>query len=118
MNMSPAASPLARSHHAMAYDSGSDRVILFGGYSSCCGGIALGDTWAYDFNANTWTDMTPAVAPTSRESSAMAYDSQSDRVILFGGCGGHNPTGASGLAAGAGTEKNTMVGATGRRGHR
>jgi len=90
--VSPKSSPLARSLHVMAYDSESDRVILFGGYSSCCLGITLGDTWAYDFNTNTWTAMNPAVAPGPRESSAMAYDSRSDRVILFGGYGGSNET--------------------------
>src|SRR6266571_5385007 len=91
-DMSAAIAPPARYGHAIAYDSESDRVILFGGYSSCCGGITLGDTWAYDFNTDTWTAMNPAVAPGPRESSAMAYDSRSDRVVLFGGYGGYNDT--------------------------
>src|SRR6266571_4518123 len=90
--VSPKSSPLARSYHVTAYDSESDRVILFGGYSSCCGGITLGDTGTYDCNTDTWTAMIPAVAPGPRESSAMAYDSRSDRVILFGGYGGYNDT--------------------------
>ena len=82
MNMEPAVKPPGRAYHAMAYDSGSDRVILFSG-SSAVG--PLNDTWAYDFGANEWTNMTPASSPPVRSNHAMAYDSQSDRVILFGG---------------------------------
>src|SRR5207249_318598 len=86
-----ARTPPARYGHAMAYDSQSDRIILFGGWT---GTQQSNDTWAYDFNANTWTDMAPATSPPGRYLHAMAYDSQSDRVILFGGDGGYNDTGA------------------------
>jgi len=80
-------SPPARYGSAMAYDSGSDRVILFGGYGAT---TYLNDTWAYDFETNNWTDMTPVVSPPVRYFDAMAYDSGSDRVILFGGYGGNS----------------------------
>ena len=88
--MNPATKPSARIGHAMAYDSQSDRVILFGGFtgSGPSGGgpsDASNETWAYDFDTNTWTDMKPAVAPSAKLWPGMAYDSQSDRVVLFGG---------------------------------
>jgi hypothetical protein len=83
--MTPATAPSARYHHAMAYDAESDRVILFGGYG---GSSSLGDTWAYDYNTNTWTQMSPPTAPSARYRHAMAYDARSDRVVLFGGFGG------------------------------
>jgi hypothetical protein len=35
--------------------------------------------------ANTWTNMNPSTHPGARSGHAMAYDSESDRVILFGG---------------------------------
>ena len=82
-----AANPPARYGHAMAYDSQSDRVILFGGTSPAASGAYLADTWAYDFANNTWTNMDPASKPPARSLHLMAYDSQSDRVILFGGAG-------------------------------
>src|SRR5439155_1078131 len=82
-NMTPASNPPARSYHAMAYDSQSDRVILFGGEAGAS--AYFSDTWAYDLNTNTWANMNPSVKPSARASHAMAYDSQSDRVILFGG---------------------------------
>src|SRR5437867_10177220 len=73
----------------MAYDSQSDRIILFGGWT---GTQQSNDTWAYDFKTNTWTDLAPVVGPRVRAYHAMAYDSQSDRVILFGGYGASNDT--------------------------
>ena len=82
-NLNPAKAPSPRSNHAMAYDSHSDRVILFGGcFVTRC---PSDETWAYDFNTNTWTKMSPVVRPNGRYEHAMAYDSQSDRTILFGG---------------------------------
>jgi len=83
--MTPGVAPSARSNPAMAYDSQSDRIVLFGGHND---GTDLDETWTYNFNTNTWTDMGPAVRPSARIVAAMAYDSQSDRVILFGGYAG------------------------------
>jgi len=82
-DMSPISSPSGRNVHAMAYDAQSDRVILFGG--GIVGGTGASDTWAYDFNTNTWTDMSPISSPGSRILHRMVYDARSDRVILFGG---------------------------------
>ncbi|MBI3949619.1 MAG: hypothetical protein HY314_04095 [Acidobacteria bacterium] len=84
-NMNPPVAPTVTMAHAMAYDAQSDRVILFGGDD---GFVEKGDTWAYNFNTNTWTIMNPSLAPSARSAHAMAYDAQSDRVILFGGCSG------------------------------
>lgn len=74
-------SPSARSVAMMAYDSESERVVLFGGL----GQQPLSDTWAYDFSTNTWAKMSPTSGPDALASSAMTYDAESDRVILFGG---------------------------------
>ena len=43
--------------HAMVYNANADRIIAFGGETLL--GDELGSqTWAYDPQANTWTDMT------------------------------------------------------------
>ncbi|NIN64507.1 MAG: hypothetical protein GTO63_07350, partial [Anaerolineae bacterium] len=78
----PAAKPSARSGHSLAYDAESDRVVLFGGGA---GVIALGDTWAYHLNDEEWRNMAPTGGPAAVLGHRMAYDAQSDRVILFGG---------------------------------
>ena len=84
----PSLSPSPRGYHSMAYDAESDRVILFGGVT---GGDAQAgtwtdnaETWAYDVTADQWTQMKPPSGPTGRGAAALAYDAESDRVILFG----------------------------------
>jgi hypothetical protein len=82
-------------YHQLAYDAESDRVILFGGvvpalpaislYNSVTYGKKLDGTWAYDYNTDTWTEMKPSESPPGRCSFPMAYDAESDRVILYGG---------------------------------
>ncbi len=76
-----------RENPGMAYDSGSDRIILFGGRVDHTLTF-YDDTWAYDFESNTWTEMHPAVRPPARILAGMAYDGAQDRVILFGGYAG------------------------------
>ena len=86
--MKPAPSP-GKGDGPMAYDAESDRMILFGGWdpTNLADGGAFTETWAYDYNTNTWTKMEPEVSPPDRHSHAMAYDAESDRVILWGGRG-------------------------------
>ncbi len=88
-NMTLESGPRSRSIHNMAYDSESDRIILYGGFwgdSSAAGGRrALSDTWAYDYNSNNWTEMNPISSPGLLYAFGMTYDTDSDRVILYGG---------------------------------
>jgi len=72
----------------MAYDAQSDRTILFLGAvfkSSDFSFKSVGITLAYDANTDTWTDMKPAESPSGILGARMVYDSESDRIILFGG---------------------------------
>jgi N-acetylneuraminic acid mutarotase len=43
------------------------------------------ETWAYDYDTNAWTKMNPKTQPPGLYAHAMAYDSESDRVIMWGG---------------------------------
>jgi diguanylate cyclase (GGDEF)-like protein len=45
--------------------------------------------WAYDYESNTWTALSPAVAPSARGWHAMAYSDIDQKIVLFGG--GDNP---------------------------
>ncbi len=83
--MSPDIAPTGRLKHAMAYDVQSDRIVMFGGDSAGGFGGELNDTWAYDYNTDTWTQMNPTVSPSARDNHGMAYDSESDRIVLLGG---------------------------------
>ncbi len=37
---------------------------------------------------NQWSDLNPSPTPPGRNFPGIAYDSQSDRVVVFGGCAG------------------------------
>ncbi|MFW9793857.1 MAG: kelch repeat-containing protein [Candidatus Thorarchaeota archaeon] len=89
-NMSPPVSPPVRTTTEIVYDVESDIIILFGGHTTNVFGANhhYNDTWAYDINTNTWTEMNPSVAPQARRWHSITYDSESDRVILFGGING------------------------------
>ena len=56
--------------------------MLFGG-----GGVfgPATDTWALDYNTDTWTNLGPAVSPPGREYGYLAYDPSADKTVLFGG---------------------------------
>ena len=74
--------PGPRELHALAYDPGRDRVVLFGGTATTAG-MGLADTWEWDGNA--WSQKVPVTSPPARVGHAMAYDLASGRVVMFGG---------------------------------
>jgi len=77
--------PAARAQHQMAYDPISGTVVMFGGILET-DGEQVGDTWAYDAAAATWTELQPTGAsPSARSSFSMVYDDMDQQIILFGG---------------------------------
>lgn len=88
---SPAAFPPAREYHALAYDSGRGRAVLFGGCPNFYCSVIFGDTWEWD--GTTWTQagmdggQRPAIPP-ARAYHALAYDSAHNNTVLFGGYAG------------------------------
>src|SRR5918994_1538969 len=68
-----------RNAHAMTYDSGRGRVILFGGADEA---KVCGDTWEWD--GRRWT-LVSQTGPAPRTFPSMAYDSVRRKVVLFGG---------------------------------
>ena len=87
--------PSARYWHAVAYDDHAKQTILFGGsYPGTSGPRpALGDTWGWD--GKSWIQRQD-IGPPARFGASMAYDSDRDTIVLFGGRGaadtGANPT--------------------------
>jgi hypothetical protein len=80
--------PSFRHGHTMVYHPGTDRIILFGGHSQ--GDVYFSDeTWAYDYNSNTWTQLHPASHPSGRRFHSMVYDESADKMVLFGGIAGN-----------------------------
>jgi len=83
-NVTPVAGPgpVPRAWHSMTFDSARGRTVLFGGYN----GAQLGDTWEWD--GTQWTQVMTPVSPSPRSSGAIAYDSVTQRVVLFAGSQG------------------------------
>lgn len=70
----------------MVYDPKHGRVILFVTLDYFGGSRELNETWEYDGQADVWSKIETATAPTKGLLGArMAYDSNSDKMVLFGG---------------------------------
>jgi len=84
-NRQPSGTPGPRWVYAMAYHALENKTILFGGLTP---DGESNETWVYDYNTNTWTNMSPTVEGgvlTPRVAASMVYDSSADDVIMFGG---------------------------------
>ncbi len=78
--------PAARALHSVVYLPDTGRLLMFGGYN---GSVYLGDTWAYDIDADSWTNLGPSGSvPEARDGHSLVYDSSNQKVYLFGGWNG------------------------------
>lgn len=99
-NRQPASSPpagLLMGGAQIVYDARVGKVIMFGGldltmFAALLDGLPVTNaelfsdrTWAYDYEANTWTDLGASNPPPGRNSHMMVYDPDTERVLLFGG---------------------------------
>jgi hypothetical protein len=83
------ASPPARARHVMATDVAGKRALLFGGRTSATGVgpySLFNDVWAFDFDANAWSQVTTSgAAPSARANAAAVVDAGKHQLIVFGG---------------------------------
>jgi hypothetical protein len=83
--------PSARTLHASAYDSGSNTLIIFGGFD--CNTGYFNDVWILK-NANnsstpSWSKLSPSgSAPGAREAASAVYDATTNSLIIYGGDAG------------------------------
>src|SRR5260370_2052489 len=89
--------PGVRMRQASVYDSSTNTLILFGGYTSS--GAYYNDVWTLS-NANdltatpNWTQLpTTGAVPTARQNSSAIYDPTTNSLIIYGGDKGGAPTG-------------------------
>jgi len=74
--------PSARSGHRGVYDPVNHRLVVFGGYD----GTLLNDTWSLALSGPpVWSPLPTLGAPAPRIEAAMTYDTNRNRVMLFGG---------------------------------
>jgi len=71
-------SPPARANTAMVYCGGTNEILLYGGFG-------VTDTWSFDCETQTWSEVHPSINPGVHHSLGLAYDPVENVVILFGG---------------------------------
>jgi N-acetylneuraminic acid mutarotase len=83
----PVTKPPARAAHSMVFDSTRNRVVMFGGRQEPANrdltAAFLNDTWVW--KDDNWTRIESAENPGPRHYAAMAYDSDRDVIVLYGG---------------------------------
>src|SRR5580765_4458818 len=75
--------PAGRYDQAMAYDTDTKRIIMFGGRA---GTTDYADLWEWDTVKGAWNQRAPSGAtPFDRSGHAMVYDPLTKKTIMFGG---------------------------------
>jgi hypothetical protein len=88
--VTPANSPGTRTGSPLTYDIKADRMVIFSGWADLhSGGSRYNDTWTYDYDTDSWTNMSPAVMPEGRGAHSMAYSESDDLLVMFGGVTGY-----------------------------
>ena len=77
--------PAVRWGHVAAYDPIGDRMIVFGGAGNA--GALYNDVWALSLSGSpAWTALTPSGSPPlTRRAASVVYDSNQQRLVIFGG---------------------------------
>ncbi|MBY9001229.1 MAG: hypothetical protein KGD64_09965 [Candidatus Heimdallarchaeota archaeon] len=77
--------PPPRYGHEMVYDEQNNQTILFGGADPSNIVSNFRETWIYSSQLKTWTTISSSASPSNRIGHKMVYNSNSGKIILFGG---------------------------------
>ena len=76
--------PSRRYGHSAVYDANRDRMVISHGFTDAG---RFDDTWAFDLSSDFWRNISPpSNRPLRRCLHHTAYDSDDDRMLLYGGC--------------------------------
>lgn len=78
-----AGTPSARHQMAYAWDSATERLMMYGGGAKLGG--TLEDTWTW--KAGSWSRVNSALNPGPRANASMAFDAERGVAVLTGGAG-------------------------------
>jgi len=81
----PSSSPAPRSYFAFGADPSTRVAVLFGGIVNASSLQVDNSTWVYQFENETWVNVSASVAPEPREDSAFAIDPTAGYGLLYGG---------------------------------
>ena len=77
------AQPEPLSRPGMAIDTESALLVVFGGTLES--GSPFGETWVFDLVSREWEKRNPSLSPPAIHEHVMAYDAQSDLIVVWGG---------------------------------
>jgi hypothetical protein len=95
--------PSQRYGHAMAFDGGRGKVVVFGGWDMTTAG-SKNDLWDWDPTSATWTQLlsgTEAGVPTARTYASLVSDDARSRLELLAGEVMSNSSGGTGGVVGS-----------------
>lgn len=78
----PIHTPPGRWYVAAAFDETRGKMVIFGGTTNV-GDMTINDTWEYD--GTDWQQISTSTTPVKRASPAIAFDSDSGALAMFGG---------------------------------
>lgn len=81
--LNPSTHPSGRYGSNLVYDANNSRGFLFGGRS----GVETlnDDTWVYYYENNSWSEIINVIKPDIRYWHGMVYDSDNQKIMIFGG---------------------------------
>jgi len=81
--LTPAVSPAGRWQARAAFDSGRNRIVMFGGRAP--NNVFFDDTW--EIVGVAWVKVATKTVPPKRERGGFAYDAKRKQTVMFGGRG-------------------------------
>lgn len=81
----PTSWPTPRYLHEATFDSGRNRMVIYGGWN---GQASVRELWEWDGNVGVWSNRTPTALPASwppaKGAAALVYDASRGVAVLFG----------------------------------
>ncbi|MBY8987598.1 MAG: hypothetical protein KGD61_04010 [Candidatus Lokiarchaeota archaeon] len=81
--LGPSTNPSGRYGSNLVYDINNTRGFLFGGRSGSS--TINDDTWVYYYENNSWSEIINVIKPDTRYWHGMVYESNNQKIIVFGG---------------------------------
>jgi hypothetical protein len=81
----PTVAPSPRYYAGMAQAYGTNRMILFGGFSTT---VYSDETWIYDLSDKSWEQKTLLIKPQARYCHSVTGIYGTDKILMFGGANG------------------------------
>ncbi len=84
-DITPPVSPSARSDMGLALDGKQNKALLFGGYCQESQREKCAETWIFDLESRTWSEVHPVDSPPVTYGLRLVFDPDNQRFLQWGG---------------------------------